>query len=89
MVFKLFNQDTGGAQVGQTITHDNVGFHWPPVRVSAGLFAVELDFGGVFPGADRYLEIAVRPHGTGPYTTLAPRQALLPTPYAILAEFAG
>ena len=44
-----------------------------------------MDFGsGVFTGDARYLEIGVRP-GTsiGDYTTLFPRQALTPAPYAL------
>ncbi len=42
-----------------------------PVVVSNGLFAVTLDFGGgVFPGADRWLEIGVRTNGAGSFSTL-------------------
>ncbi len=53
--------------------------------VSNGLFTSTLDFGNQFPGADRWLEIAVRTNGGGAFSTLAPRQALTPTPYAIFA----
>ena len=60
------------------------------VAVSAGQFAVPLDFGaGVFTGAPRWLEIAVRINGGGVHSTLAPRQALLPTPYSIYSATAG
>jgi hypothetical protein len=56
------------------------------VSVSNGLFTVTLDFlGGVFDGNPRWLEIGVRSNGAGIFTTLSPRQALLPAPYAIAA----
>ena len=58
-----------------------------PVVASNGLFTVTLDFSNQFPGAARWLEIGVRTNGSvAAYTTLAPRQALLPTPYAITAS---
>jgi hypothetical protein len=55
------------------------------VLVDEGLFAVLLNFGpGIFTGQARYLEIRVRPgSSTGAYTTLIPRQALTPAPYAL------
>lgn len=58
------------------------------IPVNNGLFAVRLDFGsGVFAGEARWLQTAVRcPAGSGAYTTLAPRQALTPVPYAMLSE---
>ncbi len=60
------------------------------VAVSNGLFAVTLDFGAVFGGAARWLEIGVRPAGAGgEFTALSPRQPLLPTPYAMYATTAG
>src|ERR1043166_5305932 len=57
------------------------------VAVSNGLFTVLLDFGAsAFPGADRFLELGVRTNGSAAaYTTLAPRQPVLPVPYAIQA----
>jgi hypothetical protein len=53
-------------------------------NVVEGLFTVQLDFGEVFTGTARYLEIAVRP-GTsgGAFTPLTPRQELTPAPYAL------
>jgi hypothetical protein len=60
------------------------------IGVSNGLFAVTLDFGaGVFTGADRWLEIAVRPAAGGAFFTLLPRQPLTPAPYALYAPNAG
>jgi Chaperone of endosialidase len=54
--------------------------------VTNGLFTVSLDFGtGVFPGANRWLEIAARSNGAGSFLVLAPRQKLTATPYAITA----
>jgi hypothetical protein len=55
-------------------------------EVTNGLFSLVLDFGpGVFQGSGRWLEMAVRTNGSGSFTTLSPRQPVLPTPYAITA----
>ena len=44
---------------------------------------MQLDFGvTAFPGANRFLEISVRPNG-GSFATLSPRQQISSTPYAI------
>jgi hypothetical protein len=73
----LFDIAAGGTQIGATQTV-------PTVPVSNGLFTVQLDFGvNAFPGANRFLEIGVRPVGGGSFTTLAPRQQISSTPYAI------
>jgi hypothetical protein len=76
--FKLFDAAAGGAQQGSTLVRT-------PVVAVAGNFTVTLDFGAdVFSGADRYLEIGVRPAGNaGAYTVLAPRQLITSSPYAI------
>ena len=55
----------------------------PGVSVSNGMFAVPLDFGNVFTGEARWLEIAVKCSGDAGYSTLAPRQVLTPAPYAL------
>jgi hypothetical protein len=58
--------------------------------VTDGSFTVALDFGAnSFTNGDRWLEIAVRTNGGGAFTTLAPRQKLAPTPYAIFAANAA
>jgi hypothetical protein len=59
--------------------------------VTNGLFSVTLDFGpGVFTGPARWIELAVRTnHAKGGFTPLAPRQPLLPLPYAIMAGTAS
>jgi len=57
--FALFDAAAGGSQVSATQTLNTVA-------VSGGIFSVSLDFGaGVFPGANRYLEISARVSGGG------------------------
>jgi hypothetical protein len=52
--------------------------------VTAGSFTVSLDFGGgVFTGADRFLEIAVRRNSGESFVALSPRQPITSNPYAI------
>jgi trimeric autotransporter adhesin len=76
----LFDAAASGAQVGSTLTRDDV-------VVTNGLFTVSLDFGAVFAGSKRWLEIRVRPGAsTGAYTTLAGRQELTPSPNAAFAS---
>ncbi len=72
MTFKLFDAPTGGNQIGSTITRN--------VRVENGLLTETLDFGAVWNGADRYLEITV---GS---TVLSPRVKVNPVPYAVFAQ---
>jgi hypothetical protein len=76
--FSLWTAASGGAQVGSTQTLTNV-------PVQNGLFTVSLDFGAVWTGADRFLQIAVRPSGSGAYTTLSPRVRVTRVPYSQLA----
>ena len=74
--FELYDDLTGGSQVGITATQT--------ITVTDGFFATTLDFGQVFGSQARYLAVAVRDAGSGdPYTDLAPRQALGPVPYAL------
>lgn len=82
--FILYDADSGGSQVGSTVTLDDV-------PVANGLFTVDLDFGAnAFQGDVRWLEIAVRPGtSTGAYTVLSPRQSVSPAPYALFAATAG
>lgn len=79
--FKLYDAETGGNQVGLTLSG---------VTSSAtnGIFAVNLSFGaGAFNSQEfRFLEIGVRANGSqSPYTVLNPRQQVTSTPYAIRA----
>ena len=58
--------------------------------VSNGLFTVTLDFGsGPFNGSPCWLEIGARTNGSGAFVTLAPRQPIASTPYAVQALNAG
>ena len=73
--FILYDSQSGGSQVGSTLTKDDVG-------VSDGVFNVALDFGSEF-GAQRWLEVAVREGtSTGSYTVLSPRSQVRPSPAA-------
>jgi hypothetical protein len=75
--FALFDSAAGGAQISANQTV-------PTVPVSDGVFTVQLDFGvDAFPGANRFVEIGVKPAGGGSFTTLAPRQQISSSPYAI------
>lgn len=78
LTYTLFTVSSGAGQVGSTLLGN-------ATSVSNGLFTVTLDFGANFPGADRWLEIAVRTNGGGAFTTLIPRQPLTATPYAVTA----
>jgi len=77
--FRLFDALTDGTLVGPLVAKNGV-------PVTNGLFTVDLDFGvEPFTGQALFLEIAVRLNTAGAFTTLSPRQALTPTPYAIRA----
>ena len=78
MRFALFDAASAGVAQGNPLTN-------AAAAVSNGIFTVTLDFGNQFPGANRWLEIAVRTNGSGAFTTLTPRQALTPAPYAVFA----
>lgn len=76
---RLFNAEADGVQVGPVVVK-------LAVTVTGGFFTTSLDFGpGVFDGAARWLELAVRPAGGAGYTSLAPRQPLAAAPYALYA----
>ena len=74
--FLLFDASAGGTQIGSTLTRNGVA-------VANGIFEVNLDFGGSFPGANRFLEIHVRQSGGGVFTTLTPRQSVTSAPYSV------
>ncbi len=81
--FTIYDALSGGTQVGSWLTNAVTG-------VTNGYFTVTLDFGPVFEGSARWLEIGVRTNGSpGDFATLAPRQALTPSPYALYAPNAG
>lgn len=75
--FTVYTVASGGASVGAVTTASNV-------TPDNGRFTATVSPGpGIFTGADRWLQIAVRPAGIGSYTTLLPRQKVTPTPYAL------
>jgi len=74
--FSLWDDVSGGAQIGTTQTKSGVA-------VTDGLFTVQLDFGAAaFQGDARWLAIAVRCSGNSAYTALTPRQPPTAAPYA-------
>lgn len=80
--FKLFDAVSGGDKLGSDVNKADVD-------VIDGYFTVELDFGNVFDGSARWLEIGVRPgdqNDPNVYTTLDPRQKITPVPYALKAR---
>ena len=80
MQFKLFTtaQINSGTQIGDTQTV-------PAMQVVNGIFTVQLDAENSFNGgADLFVEIGVRPAGSGAvFTVLAPRQQVTSAPYAV------
>ena len=77
MKFSLFDAETGGTQVGTTLTNSSVA-------VANGIFAVTLDFGSSpFTGSARYLEVEVKKASDSGYTALSPRQQILSSPYSL------
>ena len=62
------------------------------VTVTDGTFTVVLNFGAIYEGSQRWLDIQVdtpSAGGVGPFTPLGPRQLLHATPYAAFALTAG
>lgn len=83
MEFRLFSHPTlGDGQVGPTVTAN-------AVPVTNGVFTQTLDFGDVFNGEARWLEVRVRnPAGSGAFTPVLPRTLILSVPYASNAAHA-
>ncbi len=80
LTFSLYDAAAGGSQIGLTQTASNIS-------LTDGLLTVDLDFGAsAFDGNGRWLQITARsPAGSGSFTTLTPRQPILPAPYALYA----
>jgi hypothetical protein len=74
--FVLYDALAGGTAQGAPVQRLNVA-------VSNGIFTVQLDFGNQFNGANRFLDIRVKPAGETVFTPLAPRQQVTSNPYAI------
>jgi hypothetical protein len=82
MEFRLYNDLAGGAQIGNTLTANGVA-------VVDGLFSLPLDFGAAqFAGDRQWLEIRIKPAGTGAFETLSPRTEVTAAPYALSAATA-
>jgi hypothetical protein len=81
IAFKLFDAPgtgappIGGAQVGNTLNQS--------VTIVDGLFTTQLDFGAVFQGEGRWLEMT--PDCGAGAVTLSPRQPLSAAPYALFS----
>jgi len=76
--FSLHDAVAGGNLIAGPLTN-------AATAVASGVFTVTLDFGPVFNGSNYWLEIGARTNGDGGFTTLNPRQAIAPAPYAIYA----
>ena len=77
--FTIYDSSGGGNLVAGPLTNSST-------LINNGIFTSALDFGQVFAGAERWLEISVRPTGGGTFITLNPRQKFTSAPYAITAS---
>jgi len=85
--FTLWDAASGGTQQPQPAPITQTV---PNVTATDGVFTVQLDFTvNAFPGSDRFLEIGVRPAGSGSFTILGQRQQIHASPYAIRTISAG
>jgi len=83
LTFTLYTTNVTGSAIAGPVTNS-------ATAVTNGLFTTLVDFvPGVFTGTSNWLAIAVRTNATGSFTTLAPRQQVTPTPYAIYSTSAG
>src|SRR5947209_8092339 len=82
VAFTLFGTNVTGNALSGPVTN-------LAVPVSNGLFTTTVDFGNVFTGGSNWLEIAVSSNAANAFITLAPRQQLTPTPYAVFATTAS
>ena len=81
--FALFSVDIGGTQIGPTVTLEDQ-------QVTDGRFSVEIDFGDVFDGSSKWIEVSVRNGDSiDPFTELSPRAKIGSTPQASFADHAG
>lgn len=80
MTFTLFDTNSGGNVIAGPVTNS------PVAVTNEGLFTTTVDFGNVFDGGPRWLEIGVRTNGSAvAFTVLSPRQQVTPAPYALNA----
>ena len=82
--FRLYDAASGGSQIGATLCLNDLS-------IAGGRFAASLDFGTVFSGQRRFIEIEVRPDtgldcaDASAFTLLTPRQELTAAPAAAFA----
>jgi hypothetical protein len=81
--FKLYDAATDG-----TLLNPPSGLFIPLVGVTNGLVNLKLDFGAVFEGSARWLDVSANTNGSTPIS-IGPRQELTPAPYALYAGTAG
>jgi hypothetical protein len=83
LAFTLYTTNVTGSAIAGPVTNS-------ATAVTNGLITTLVDFGpNVFTGTSNWLEIAVSTNGANNFTTLAPRQQITPTPYALFAGTAG
>lgn len=81
--YTLYPAATGPFPIGSTLD-------FPATPVEKGVFSQRLDFGDVFAGKERWLEVEVRtPPGAGAYVAIGPRTRIDSTPYASYALQSG
>ena len=80
--FTLFATNETGSALTRPVTN-------LAVPISNGLFTASVDFGNAFSGTSTWLELAVSTNAANTFSTLTPRQPLLPVPYAIFANTAS
>jgi hypothetical protein len=77
MRFLLYDQASGGNQIGGTIV-------LPTVNVLSGIFTVSLDFGPTaFSGGPRFLQVDIFSSALNSFLTMNPRQPIQSAPYAV------
>lgn len=79
-IVSLYSVETGGTPIASLSR--------PNIAVTNGIFALRLDFGAQFPGSNRWLEISLRPAGTGTFQALSPRVQVNSAPYSIKSAIA-
>ncbi|MCB2154486.1 tail fiber domain-containing protein [bacterium] len=81
--FSLYDEATTGSLVAGPITHEDT-------LAAEGMVDESLDFGAVFDGSPRWMQVDVDPDGgTDAFETVLPRIQILPVPYAVHAATAG
>lgn len=80
--YTLWDDVSAGAQTGPAVT--NLG-----MAVTDGLVSTTLDFGPVFDGNRRWVQVEVKGAADPAFVLLTPRQEILPVPYAMWSGAGG